>query len=220
LWTPGAIYADQYAVEITKPIDPRSPLQARIYTGFIDPATAATTKLPLQARNAKGDIVTPIVATTILAPDEATMPVSNDLQPVGSTFGSVIKIDAAGVPENITLANGAVITTTILWEAAGQPATDYTAYIHLLDSSGRQVAGFDRAPADTRFPTSAWRAGDRVLSEVPLTLPEGLAAGNYELWAGLYESSSGGAMALPVSDAGDAASKDGQVQLGVVKVQP
>ena len=103
-------------------------------------------------------------------------------------------------------------------QAQVQPATDYTAYVHLLDGDGRQVAGYDQAPAGDRFPTSRWRAGDRVLSSYALALPPDLPAGEYSLWAGLYETTSAGALRLPVTDAGGLAAGDGQVEIGQVEI--
>jgi hypothetical protein len=112
-----------------------------------------------------------------------------------------------------------VLTTTIVWEAAGQPAADYSAYVHMVDAQGRQVAGYDRAPAGDRFPTSHWRSGDRIASTFALSLSPDLPAGNYQLWVGLYETASGGALRLPVTDAGGLPAGDGQVQIGSVTVR-
>ena len=106
----------------------------------------------------------------------------------------------------------------MLWEAIGTPATDYTAYVHLVDAQGSQIAGFDGAPAGDRFPTSRWQASDRIVSEFVLPLPAALPSGDYALWAGLYESNSGGAIRLPVTDAGGLASGDGEVKIGDITI--
>ena len=136
------------------------------------------------------------------------------MQPAGSTFGNVIILEGIGLPETAKVDESQVLTATLLWSARGQPATDYTAYVHLVDSNGQQVAGFDQAPAAERFPTSAWRAGDRIVSQYPLALPANLSTGAYALWAGLYESQSNGSIRLPVTQAATLLEGDGQVRIG------
>ena len=111
------------------------------------------------------------------------------------------------------------LTATLLWEALGTPATDYTAFVHVVDEGGQRVAGFDRAPAGQRFPTSLWRADDRILSKFEIELPASLPAGTYTVWAGLYETASAGALRLPVTAAGELSAGDGQVQIGAFVVE-
>jgi hypothetical protein len=227
-WRPGDLYADPYQVLVSGPIDPDSPLLARVYTGLIDPASAESGNLPLKAHTREGVEVTPFVAGVELAAwqppgvDEAGVPVK--MLPAGATFGDVIRLSALAAPQAGALQAGVlqagnVLTATLVWDAAGRPATDYTAYVHLLDAQGEQVAGYDRAPAADRFPTSRWRNGDRIVSTFVLDLPPDLAAGDYRLWVGLYETASAGALRLPVTDAGGLPSGDGQVEIGSVKVQ-
>ncbi|MBK8049476.1 MAG: hypothetical protein IPK16_21585 [Anaerolineales bacterium] len=219
-WQPGVLYADRYVVQVTQPLAPNSPLQARVYAGFIDPATAEATNLPLPAYDATGAAVTAIIGSVVLEPDPASVPQASGMEPLGSVFGGVMKAVASSAPRSISPGADTVITATVLWEAVGQPATGYTGYVHLLDGGGQQQAGFDRAPAGDRFPTDAWRTGDRVLSDFPLHLPEGIAPGRYELWLGLYESASGGEVALPISEAAAVPSKDHQIRIGMLEITP
>jgi len=70
------------------------------------------------------------------------------LNPAASLFGNVIRLAGAGAPPQVVMATAGttatmdsvaamqVITTTMLWEAIGTPATDYTAYVHLVDAAG------------------------------------------------------------------------------------
>jgi len=112
-----------------------------------------------------------------------------------------------------------VLTVEALWVALGQPATDYTAFVHVLDAEGKQVTGYDRAPAGDRFPTPRWRAGDRILSRFEISLPTGLASGTYEVWIGLYESESAGTLRLPVSAEGTVPMGDGQVRAAALVIE-
>jgi hypothetical protein len=205
-------------VLVTGPIDAASPLLARVYTGLIDPASEEGDNLPLPAYTADGAEVTPFVATVELAAARPIDIAESGLQPAEAVFGGVIKLAGSDIPAADELAAGSPITVTLAWETLAQPATDYTAYVHLLDSSGQQVAGYDQAPAPDRFPTGRWRAGDRIVSTYPLELPADLPPGEYSLWAGLYETASAGALRLPVTDAGGLAAGDGQVEIGRVRI--
>jgi hypothetical protein len=263
-WEAGALYADPYQVLVKGPIDPSSPLLARVYTGLIDPASVEAENLPLPARTGEGSEVTPFAAEVELAaweqpsftivgeatgatagsgaePSAATVGEMGTgemgtvaLQTAGATFGDVIRLVGVGAPEEMVLgpvgslagevttqgvAAGELLTVTLGWEALGQPATDYTAYVHVLDGAGQQVGGFDQAPAAGRFPTSRWRSGDRILSMFAVPLPLDLPPGEYTLWVGLYETASAGALRLPVTDAGGLPAGDGQVQVGSVRVR-
>jgi 4-amino-4-deoxy-L-arabinose transferase-like glycosyltransferase len=213
LWEAGALYADRYLVRITGPVGEHAPLLARVYTGFIDPATSNRGNFPLTARDAAGEEVTPFVGQVAVSPHAG--PDAAGLETVGSTFGDVITVVGARV-EPETVQAGGTLTATLLYEAQGAPATDYTAFVHLRDASGATVAGFDQRPAGERFPSAAWRAGDRIEAAFPLALPDGLPPGEYTLWTGLYETASGGALRLPVT--GGAAAGDGEVEIARVEV--
>ena len=216
LWEAGALYADRYLVRITGAVDGRAPLLARVYTGFIDPATSDQGNFPLTARDAAGEEVTPFVGQVAVSPHAG--PDASDLIPVSSTFGDVITLVGARVePEGVQA--GGTLTVTLLYEATGTPATDYTAFVHLRGPGGATVAGFDQRPAGDRFPTAAWRAGDRIEAEFPITLPSDLPPGEYTLWTGLYETASGGAVRLPVTQTGGAEAGDGEVEIAGVEVR-
>lgn len=218
-WQPGALYADPYQVLVTGPLDTSSPLLARVYAGLIDPASAEAGNLPLKARTPDGSEVTPFVAAVELAPWTSEDPNAAPLQEAAAVFGDVIRLDGYHAPQAISPAASGVLTVTLAWQALAQPATEYTAYVHMLDAQGRQVAGYDRAPAADRFPTSRWRSGDRIFSAFPVSLPPDLPAGEYQLWAGLYETASAGTLRLPLTDAGGLPPGDGQVRIAAVMVQ-
>ncbi|MCB0056479.1 MAG: hypothetical protein KDE45_05615, partial [Caldilineaceae bacterium] len=218
-WQPGAIYADPYLLRVTGAVDAWSPLAARLYVGLVDPATAETTRLPLPAYTADGASITPIAGRVVVEPGTAPDAAALGLAPAGSEFGGVIRLAATAVPATWSGGDDGALAVDLLWEAVGTPATDFTAFVHLRSAGGEQVAGFDQAPAGDRFPTSAWRDGDRIHSRFELALPAALEAGVYDVWVGLYESNSGGALRLPVTDAAGLPSGDGQVRIGQVTVE-
>jgi hypothetical protein len=223
LWEPGAIYADSYLVQIVRSIGDRSPLLADVYVGFVNPEKEDAGKLPIVARNSAGEEIVPFVGQVVVEPMHELSVESGDLRVGGAVFGDVMSLAGYGLNNgsggDVVLSATDAMTVTVLWEAVGIPATDYTVFAHLLDMAGNRVAGFDQAPAVDRFPTRAWRESDRVLSQLPMTL-EGVEPGQYELWIGVYESGSAGAIRLPVSDAGGFESGDGQILLTDVTLVP
>ncbi len=209
-WQPGALYADRYDLLVTGPHSAPSPLLARVYVGFVDPATADEEKLPLPVAGADGQPAAPFVGSVRVAPHSLPEEAAA-LQPLAAEFGNVIRLAGWAATPSLQAQNA--LTVTLLWQALGAPATDYTAYVHLVDAAGRQVAGFDQPPAADRYPTRHWETGDQVMSTFVLPLPETWAGADAALWVGLYESGSGGIVRLPVTDAGGLASGDGQVQV-------
>ncbi len=143
---------------------------------------------------------------------------ADGLVPVATEFGSVIRLAAVHYAAEITITATSALSVTLLWEAIGTPATDYTAYVHLR-AAGAFVAGFDRAPAAARFPTGYWRTGDRILGEFSVPLSAPVAPGRYEIWVGLYETSSQGARRLPITAQGERTTGDGEVFVGSVNIR-
>ena len=216
-WKAGAIYADSYELAIDRPVAAGAPLAARLYVGFIDPQTeAAKTYLPLPAYTAGGEELTPLIGTVVIEPARSSALAG---RAVGSEFGAVIRL-ASQATTLITAT--ATLSVTLDWEAIGTPATDYTAFVHVLDANGQRVAGDDRAPAGERFPTRYWRAGDRIQSQFAVVLGETAppTARPYSVWVGLYESVSAGSVRLPVTAAAGLPAGDGQVQITTVEPSP
>jgi hypothetical protein len=219
LWQPGALYADAYPVLITGPIESWSPLLARVYVGFIDPQTEKSGRLPIPARNAAGEHIDPFVGRIAISPAHPPSIATEDARPLRVQFGGVIGLDSAHFTPLVTAAATPTLTVTLVWQALGAPATDYTAFVHLRSADGQTATGFDRAPAAERFPTSYWRTGDRIVSTLDAPLPAIIAPGDYAVWIGLYESASQGAVRLPVTDPAGQLSGDGEVMVGRVQIE-
>lgn len=76
------------------------------------------------------------------------------------------------------------LTVDLVWQATGPIDQNYTAFVHLLDGSGRLIAQNDRPPAG--YPTADWRPGEIIRDSYPLILPADLPPGDYTLEAGFY----------------------------------
>jgi hypothetical protein len=85
---------------------------------------------------------------------------------------------------------------TLDWGAHGQPARNYTVFVHLLDDRNQIVGQGDAPPRSGRYPTSLWDAGEVVEDPHDVTLPAGTAPGQYHLLVGLYVADTGERLAV------------------------
>lgn len=214
LWQPGAIYADRYLVQVRSKIDPRSPLLARIYTGFVDPTTDALT--PLTATGAAGEEITPFPAAVVLLPFSPIEPVEAGVAPVDVRFGDGPALTGVQMAESVQA--GRTLTVTLLWETSAPLGRDLAAFVHLLAADGTQVAGYDQALGGDRFPSRHWAAGDRVVQTMLVDVPPDTPRGDYAAWVGVYTAESGGAERLPVTTDG-LETAHAMARLGAVEVE-
>ena len=99
------------------------------------------------------------------------------------------------------------LTSTLFWQAEDASTTPYTVFAQLLDSGGALVAQRDQVPGDGAFPTTSWVAGEVLTDTYRITLPAGLAPGQYTLIVGMYDPKTGTRLPVMAADgtaAGDA----------------
>lgn len=120
---------------------------------------------------------------------ERTMNPPHFQHPVQAVLGEQVRL--AGYDLNATqMPPGEALTITLYWQALREMTSDFKSFVHLLDSSGRLVAGSDAVPANWTRPTTGWLAGEYVADLHTLTLPGNLPLGEYRLEAGLYDAES------------------------------
>jgi hypothetical protein len=79
---------------------------------------------------------------------------------------------------------------TLHWQALRR-MEDLKFFVHLEDAeSGALATQADVMPQGWMYPTSQWRVGEIVPDEIVLSL-EGVPAGEYELWVGVYQPATG-----------------------------
>jgi hypothetical protein len=86
---------------------------------------------------------------------------------------------------------GRVFPLGLHWRALRGMKTDYTVFVHLLDSSGQILSQRDSQPVNGFRPTSTWAVGEEVTDHHALSLPVDIPAGDYWLEVGLYEPATG-----------------------------
>jgi hypothetical protein len=187
---PGQVLMDHYHLLISP--EAEAPALIRLAVGifeFEDPAKTAKA-----AVNAAGQTVTPIVGATPLLPR-----VWPELQPdqrLIANFGGQIRLIGYDWLDRPAKA-GEQIPITFYWETLAAPGQNLTLFIHLVDATNRQVAGFDAPPA---FPTAYWQPGYRLADPRLLSLPKDLPPGEYRVQLGWYNPETG--VRLPLADGG------------------
>ncbi len=74
------------------------------------------------------------------------------------------------------------------WQTRSAINRDYVQFLHLFDSNGAWVYGFDQPPMTQRFPTMDWPPGMYARASWLLDLPAELPPGEYVMRTGLYDA--------------------------------
>ena len=85
---------------------------------------------------------------------------------------------------------------SLFWQATTTPATDYTAFVQLLDAHGEVAAGWE-APPGAGYPTSAWAPDTLIRTQAAFRVPASLPDGRYRLIAGLFNPVNGTRLRTP-----------------------
>ncbi|HQV70287.1 MAG TPA: glycosyltransferase family 39 protein [Thermoflexales bacterium] len=72
------------------------------------------------------------------------------------------------------------------WQFGAQPQREGVLFVHVVSSEGKVVAQYDNAPLDGKRATQTFRAGDGLDQLNPITLQPDLPAGEYTIYAGIY----------------------------------
>lgn len=117
---------------------------------------------------------------------------------IDAIFSNGIQLTHTAVlqPDDTTL------LVDLFWQADGQPAANYTVFVHLLNEAGELVANHDGVPDNGRYPTASWHPNITFSDPHQLILPADLPSGTYQLYAGLYLPETGERLAIRTA-AGD-----------------
>ena len=84
------------------------------------------------------------------------------------------------------------VRLTVYWQARERPDFDYSAFVHVVDSSGKKVAQRDHAPgACAGYPPTKWQPGDVIADEHSILIPHEAPEGTYRLKVGVYNWATG-----------------------------
>ncbi|MDQ3249777.1 MAG: hypothetical protein M3Q45_11300, partial [Chloroflexota bacterium] len=79
-------------------------------------------------------------------------------------------------------------TVTLYWQTEATIATDYTIFVHYLDTNGTQIGQSDAAPYRNLYPTSAWRPRQMIEDQRMLGNAVANSTAIRFLLIGLYDS--------------------------------
>jgi len=124
--------------------------------------------------------------------------------PSGAQFGNQIQLlgfDMEGVAETI----GSPLDLRLFWEATAVPDASFSVFIHLTrEDSLQPLAQADAGLCGSEQPSAAWTIGFRCFSPIlSIRLPDDLAAGDYVIRAGVYDSATGQRLPLTNGEDGD-----------------
>ncbi len=116
-----------------------------------------------------------------------------------TNLGDQITLLGADLPAG-PVAPGGTLSVTLYWQARTEMDVPYTAFVHLLGTDGRVVAGHDGEPVGGTRPTTGWVPGEYIADLHQVPIPAGLAPGEYVIEVGLYDAGVPGLPRLPVLD--------------------
>jgi len=101
-------------------------------------------------------------------PQGVTVSKASPQTKLNTTFGNEITLlgfdwepdhDAQNTDGN----SNEITALTLYWQANAIPRSDYTVFVHLLDSTGQLVGQADGPPAAGAYPTSLWEPGEIIV---------------------------------------------------------
>lgn len=158
------------------------PMVYQLQVALYDPQTGAHLPVDGLTGSAAGQAILQRIHVAGPVPNRA------DFRDAGNPdFGGKIKLLGYRVNSQ-QLKPGQDLQVTLLWQAEAATDVDYTVFVHLIDAHQNQGAGEDNPPMNGQYPTSAWLAGEEIADTYTIHLPTNLAAGDYHLAIGLYDS--------------------------------
>lgn len=92
------------------------------------------------------------------------------------------------------------------WQAEAGTRRYLTSFVHLLDARGQRVGQADVVPGNGAFPTTIWRAGERVAQRYTPAITDACSGGEpLRVLAGWYELAADGARRPRIDAPGDTA---------------
>lgn len=86
---------------------------------------------------------------------------------------------------------GDILTFTLAWSMREPVDAPITVFVHLVDGNGIPRSQNDRLPMNGLRPFSSLSVSESLYDCRALFLPQDLPSGSYELWVGLYDTTSG-----------------------------
>ena len=116
---------------------------------------------------------------------DVTTPLEKSL-PFPILFEQPLVLDDVEVVQS-RIKRGNALIALLYWHASDEIDQDYTVFVHLVDSKGNLIAGYDDQPGRGTAPTSRWTRYVPVVDPIVMPIPADAPLGNtYRLEIGLY----------------------------------
>ncbi len=215
LWAEGEVVEDGFIV----PVSPEAPPGVyHVRIGLYTLATGSPISLPLIQAGQPIDETSVVIGPIKVGgppPDDTTSSPAPQItlnQPFGNQV-TLLGYDLAD-QDNQPIQNSKLkiqnLKLTLYWRTESRLETDYTTFFHLRDAANTTVAQRDRPPAEGRYPTTLWDAGEIVVDEIILPLDQ-VPPGQYTPVVGLYDPITG--TRLPPVGAPDPAGQANELHL-------
>ena len=116
--------------------------------------------------------------------DVRTAPQTSTILPL--VYEQPIVLDDVEIVQS-RVKRGDVLIALLYWHASGEIDRNYTVFVHLVDSKGNLIAGYDEQPRKGTAPTSEWTRYVPVVDPIVMPIPRDAPPDNaYRLEIGLY----------------------------------
>jgi hypothetical protein len=216
IWRPGDIFRDTYQLYWADTPWERLPSEATFKVALFCPSATGLKETALDVLDAQGNALGDAVYFGRARVDDGLREAAQ--QPATAPayiFGDALALESYRFSPNRPEA-GQQIAIETRWHVLAQPRADYTVFVHLTDSAGQQITGFDQPFTAGYYPSSLWQPGETITHTHRLTLPASLPGSAYEIRLGVYDPQSG--QRLSVQDRNQAQAQDNQISLFVIDV--
>ncbi len=162
LWPAGPIIADRFGVYVED--EATAPVLGRLFVRLVAP-------------DAPGVEVGQV---------KVTPPVWPQAGPALAQVGESVALTAVSL-STTSAQPGDTIAVDVTWNVLAPPGGDYTTLLHLALAGQPPLAQGDSPPLAGHYPTRVWAAGEVIVDQYEVTVPDGLENGRYPLWIGMYD---------------------------------
>jgi 4-amino-4-deoxy-L-arabinose transferase-like glycosyltransferase len=136
----------------------------------------------------------PLGTISVTSPDRLFRLPDDVSQPVVLRFGDLISLRGFDLQTG-TAVPGNPVQLKLYWQVERQPDEIYSIFVHLVGPDGQIVAQGDQWPGG--LPGNTWAAGQIIIDEYAIQLPQDAPLGRYQIVLGVYMPSNG--LRLPIT---------------------
>ena len=104
---------------------------------------------------------------------------------VGAIFGEAVELSAIDYFPRRPSA-GDTVEVTFFWRVQRPPEVNYKVFVHGEARGAEGRINADHWPAERRYGTDVWQAGELVRDRFSLKIPRGFEGDGVNLWTGFY----------------------------------